>query len=149
VGRLIPVRQHFVDWQPSVGVCAVESLRSSTCGPGCPNPVNALVCLRICVSHHAGQSVASEAASVDELSSGAREASEGLQGAADKMDRQLKSALSSKDPVNAAPTSEDEQVRLSLAPVPHTYKLAYSRGAAFLGSTVGGFSSSKRCIARF
>ena len=65
---------------------------------------------------HAGQSVNSVAASVDELSSGAREASEGLQGAADKMDRQLKSALSSKDPVNAAPTSEEEQVSLNTSP---------------------------------
>ena len=59
-----------------------------------------------------GQSVHSVAASIDELACGAREASEGLQGAADKMDRQLKSALSSKDPVNAAPTSDKEQASL-------------------------------------
>jgi len=114
VERLIPVRQHC-DGHRSIVVCAVESMRSSTSGTALPEPDNALVCLRIRVSHHAGQSVASEAASVDELSSGAREASEGLQGAADKMDRQLKSALSSKDPVNAAPTSEEEQVRLLLS----------------------------------
>ena len=64
-----------------------------------------------------GQPVHSVAASLDEITSGARQAQEGLQGEADKMDRQLRSALSSKDPVNEAATSDEQQV---LCPLNHS-----------------------------
>ena len=116
--------QHMVCWWYCAHVVHSSSAARRRAVVRRGGPLLQSVSYKAVLFFHAGQSVNSVAASIDELSSGTREASEGLQGAADKLDRQLKSALSSKDPVNAAPTSEEEQVRLGEPPAARSRLLA-------------------------
>ena len=84
---------------------------------GASNPLDeAAKRVKLAAKAITGQPVHSVAASVDEITSSAREAGEGLQGEADKMEGQLKSALSSSDPVNEAATSDEQQVTASSLP---------------------------------